>query len=65
MTVWRGGIQNEPEDKTVCFIAIYRSDKQMIMRHIREFGENQPIAVHELLELAVAHGYPKRFSDDP
>lgn len=52
-------------DNDTCFIAIKRKDKQIILSHCSEFRETQSEAVHELVELAEKHGYPKRFGDCP
>jgi hypothetical protein len=51
-------------DKQVCFIAVYRSDKDIILSHCREFREKQSHAVHELVELAQTTGYPRRIGAD-
>lgn len=44
----------------VCWVSIYRADKDKILSHCHEFQEKQADAVHELVELAVTTGYPRR-----
>lgn len=50
-------------DRQVCFVAIYREDKNKILSHCREFRETQSHAVHELIELAETTGYPRRIGN--